>query len=128
MGEEDKNKDVKKEIKPIKEFLGVSYEGFKGQKAVEKLLQEKKGHVPDAFHREDIGDITLAWGDTLSFNKTQREEDNIDIGEFISDFSELVKKGEIYQNKSSFSRVDVWYKGKMAILETMYDNKSLIGL
>jgi hypothetical protein len=45
------------------EFLGPEYSGVKGQAAVEKLLKERQGHVKGAFHRDDTGDIILAWGD-----------------------------------------------------------------
>jgi hypothetical protein len=47
----------------ITEFWGEKFEGFKGQEAINKLLQEKRGHIPAAFHRDDIGDIALIWGD-----------------------------------------------------------------
>ena len=43
-------------------LLGEEFKGFKGQDAVNKLIQEKRGHVKGAFHREDIGDIDLLWG------------------------------------------------------------------
>ena len=45
------------------EFFGVEYAGVKGCEAVDKLLKEKQGHVKAAFHRKEIGDIDLAWGD-----------------------------------------------------------------
>lgn len=43
-------------------FFGVEYVGYKGAEAIEKLLKEKKGHIKAAFHRPEIGDITLVWG------------------------------------------------------------------
>ena len=43
-------------------LLGEEFKGYKGQEAVNKLLQEKRGHVKGAFHREDMGDIDLLWG------------------------------------------------------------------
>ncbi len=45
------------------EFFGVEYKGFKGADAVEKLLQEKQGHVKNAFERREVGGIDLVWGD-----------------------------------------------------------------
>lgn len=43
-------------------LLGEEFKGVKGQAAVDKLLKEKRGHVKGAFHRDDIGDIDLFWG------------------------------------------------------------------
>lgn len=43
-------------------LLGEEFKGLKGQAAIDKLLQEKRGHVKGAFHREDIGDMDLLWG------------------------------------------------------------------
>ncbi len=50
-------------ITPLKEF-GTNYAEFyrDGQGAVKKLLAEKQGQVAGAFYRQDLGDITLAWG------------------------------------------------------------------
>lgn len=47
----------------IKEF-GQNYTDYyhKGIKALEKVLQEKKGQVVGAFTRADIGDIDVVWG------------------------------------------------------------------
>ncbi|WP_459178053.1 LPD3 domain-containing protein, partial [Helicobacter bilis] len=63
-------------IKPIKEF-GTNYAEHyhSGESAIQKLINEAqahkesgakgeyKGQVAGAFHRDDIGDITLAWGE-----------------------------------------------------------------
>ena len=50
-------------ITPLAEF-GTNYAEFyrDGQGAVKKLLAEKQGQVAGAFYRQDLGDITLAWG------------------------------------------------------------------
>lgn len=55
-------KTKNKEYQTLKKLLGKEFTGVKGQKAVEKLLQEKQGHVKGAFTRQDIGDIDLVWG------------------------------------------------------------------
>ncbi len=43
-------------------LLGEEFKGVKGQAAIDKLLKEKRGHVKGAFHRDDIGDIDIFWG------------------------------------------------------------------
>lgn len=59
------NEESKKisKTKTKDEFFGVEYTGVKGRDAIEKLLKEKQGHVKAAFHRKEIGDIDLVWGD-----------------------------------------------------------------
>lgn len=52
-----------KKGKDKSEFFGVEYKGIKGAEAIEKLLQEKQGHVKNAFERKEIGGIDLVWGD-----------------------------------------------------------------
>lgn len=44
-------------------FFGVEYKSVKGAEAIEKLLQEKQGHVKNAFERKEVGGIDLVWGD-----------------------------------------------------------------
>ena len=53
-------------ITPIKEF-GTNYAEFYHDlnRAINKLLAEKKGQVAGAFYRKDSGDIDLVWGKTL---------------------------------------------------------------
>lgn len=75
---ESTNKGVKKDIpsalrgkieqelniQPLKEF-GKNYAEYyhDGKGALQKLLIEKQGQVAGAFHRKDLGDIDLVWGE-----------------------------------------------------------------
>lgn len=51
-------------IQPLKEF-GTNYAEFyrDGTGAVKKLMAQKQGQVAGAFYRQELGDITLAWGE-----------------------------------------------------------------
>ncbi|HDZ4931867.1 TPA: hypothetical protein RTF91_001152 [Campylobacter jejuni] len=51
-------------INPLKEF-GENYVEYyhDGARAIKKLLIEKQGQVAGAFHRKDLGDIDLVWGE-----------------------------------------------------------------
>lgn len=51
-------------IQPLKEF-GENYTEYyhDGKGALQKLLIEKQGQVAGAFHRKDLGDIDLVWGE-----------------------------------------------------------------
>ena len=80
----------------LAEFLGEEFEGVKGQAAVEKLIQEKRGHVKGAFVREDIGAIDIFWGDEkvgLRHILDRREEQGIDTDEFVKGITEVVEQG-----------------------------------
>ena len=102
-------------IKPIKEF-GTNYAEHyhSGESAIQKLISEAqahkesgkegayKGQVAGAFHRKELGDIDLVWGDSnfgLAHILQQRTKQ---WGEekalrFISHLSENIQKGHIVE-------------------------------
>lgn len=123
---ESKQKESKEQQKPLKDFLGEEFKGYKGQRAVDKLYQEKKGYIKNAFTRDDIGDITLVWGDEnrgLCHIIKRRKENNVDIKEFLSNIGDVVEKGSLHKNKKNKNRWDIWYEGKIVIVETKYYNE-----
>lgn len=123
----DGKETIEKRDIEIEDILGEEFKGVKGQAAVEKLLQEKKGHVKAAFHREDIGDIDLIWGnDTLGLQHIikQREAQGIDVNEFLMEIPEAIEKGEFYQ-KSERGNFEFLYNGKMVIVAPEYHGKKL---
>lgn len=102
----------------ISALLGEEFKGYKGQAAVNKLMREKKGHVKGAFHRDDIGDIDLLWGNDylgLQHILQQREKQGIDGTEFVKDLAEVVEKG-VFRRKSERGNFEFLYQGKMAII------------
>jgi hypothetical protein len=99
-GKQEQQKSVEsKEAAPkdISNLLGIEYHGYKGQQAVDKLYQEKQGHIKAAFHREDIGDIDILWGNDnigLQHIIKQRTEQGIDATAFLSTLADTVENGE----------------------------------
>lgn len=96
--DESKKKQTDEQMteEQLAEFLGEEFEGVKGQAAVEKLIQEKRGHVKGAFVREDIGAIDLFWGNGdvgLQHILDRREEQGIDTAEFVKGMTEVVEQG-----------------------------------
>ncbi|TLE07867.1 hypothetical protein LS78_007280, partial [Helicobacter bilis] len=61
------------DITPIAEF-GKNYAEFyrKGQEAIQKLMAEKQGQVAGAFHRKELGDIDLVWGEVKGKGKNAK--------------------------------------------------------
>lgn len=108
-------------------LLGEEFKGYKGQDAVNKLLQEKRGHVKGAFHREDMGDIDLFWGsDTVGLKHIlqRREEQGINADEFVSNLAEVVERGEFYQ-KNNNGNFEYWYKGNMVVIAPEYHGNKI---
>ncbi|EKK5720781.1 hypothetical protein PWA68_001380 [Campylobacter coli] len=146
---ESTNKGVKKDIpsalrgkiekelniQPLKEF-GENYAEYyhDGKGALQKLLIEKQGQVAGAFHRKDLGDIDLVWGDGnfgLSHIVNRREEDFIKQGSnkieaknkalnFIKEIENIINNGNVKKGnnrafidiKNSRVMVALDYKGK----------------
>jgi hypothetical protein len=101
----------------MQKFLGREFKGYYGQDAVYKLLREKQGHIKAAFHRNDIGDIDLVWGDEtagLAHIIKRRGEQGINIADFLSDLAEVVEKGGISKGRNG--NLEILGNGKMAII------------
>ncbi|EKY8178015.1 hypothetical protein RDU49_000348 [Campylobacter jejuni] len=122
-------------IQPLKEF-GKNYAEYyhDGKGALQKLLIEKQGQVAGAFHRKDLGDIDLVWGDGnfgLSHIVNRREEDFIKQGlnkieaknkalNFIKEIENIINNGNVKKGnnrafievKNSRVMVALDYKGK----------------
>ena len=114
----------------IAELLGEEFKGVKGQQAVEKLMQEKRGHIKGAFHREDIGDIDLIWGDDtcgLQHILSRREEQGINAREFVQDLAEVVEKGQ-YRRRNDRGNFEFLHGRKMAVISPELRGNKLIFL
>lgn len=108
------------------DFLGKEYTGFKGQDAVDKLMQEKQGHVKGAFTRKDIGDIDLVWGDEsmgLAHIIKRRKETGQDLESLLENVSDVIEKGELKVGTNG--RFNIQYKGRVAIVKPKFDNEKL---
>ncbi|MBO7191721.1 MAG: hypothetical protein J6V32_06530 [Elusimicrobiaceae bacterium] len=110
------------------EFAGKEFTGYKGQKAVKKLLKEEEGYIQNAFYRKDIGQISLMWGNKEGGLKhiVARRSKKYNINEFLKDFSAVLLSGKKLPNKKT-SRLNIWDKKrkKMIVLETTYGNKKI---
>lgn len=113
----------------ISGFLGTEYQG-KGKAAVQKLRQEKNGYIKDAFHRSDIGDIALVWGNDdvgLRHIIKRREEQGIDIELFLEDIDEVIEKGNIQKSQET-GNFEIWHNKKMAVISPEFKGNQLMFL
>ena len=88
----------------LKEFYGeeIKGRGLSGRTAVKKLVEEQRGHIKAAFHRGDLGDIDLVWGDTeagLCHIFYQRLNKKQDVQKVINSISNVIANGEIVHDK-----------------------------
>ncbi|WP_166739660.1 hypothetical protein [Campylobacter sp. US33a] len=103
--------EQKLNIKALKEF-GTNYAEYyhDGTRAIKKLMLEKQGQVAGAFHRKDLGDIDLVWGDgnfglSHIINKRSKQWNNEKAIKFISHLDENINNGKLVEVE----------KGRMAI-------------
>lgn len=111
----------------LSQLLGEEFKNVKGQAAINKLLKEKRGHVKGAFHRDDIGDIDLLWGnDTLGLQHIimRREEQGINVTQFLQDISDVVEKG-YFKKKNDRGNFEFWYDGKLAVIAPEYHSNKI---
>jgi len=100
------------------------YTGKTGQDAINYLLEKKNGFIENAFTREDIGPISLIWGNDdmgLCHILKRRSQQKIDTDEFISNLSNVIEKGELIRINDR-GRYEIFLDGKMAIIEPKTTN------
>lgn len=110
--------ESKKQPEDISGLLGKEHKGAKGQAAIDLLLKEKNGHIKGAFHRDDIGDIDLLWGDEnagLQHIIQQRQKQGVNISEFMSNLSTVVEDGNI-RKANDRGNFEIFHKGKVAVV------------
>lgn len=112
----------------ISELLGQEFTGVKGQAAIEKLLQERQGHVKSAFHRDDIGDIDLLWGnDRLGLQHIilQREKEKEGhVSEILSDLSDAIEKG-IFKKRNNRGNFEFKYEKSYVVIAPEYHGNKI---
>ena len=101
----------------VQELLGKEHTGVKGIAAIEKLLQERSGHVKNAFKRKEIGYIDLIWGDGevgLQHIIERRNEQGFDGESFLYEIPNVIRQGNIRKQPSGAFAIE--YGGVKAIV------------
>lgn len=111
----------------INALYGKEFKGYKGQDAINKILQEKQGHVKGAFHRNDTGPIDILWGNNdlgLQHIVNRRTEQGIDLNSFISEIGECIEKGNFRKinNRGNFEFI---YNKKIVVIAPEYHDKKI---
>lgn len=119
------------DIVPLAEF-GTNYAEFyhDSTRAVKKLLAEKQGQVAGAFYRDDLGDITLTWGDSNFGLKHILEKRSVEFGEqkaldFVkNELSKIIENGELeFSNTLKPQKAFLHFEDKKAVIALNYNSK-----
>ncbi|EOI8655253.1 hypothetical protein ACMXEJ_001575 [Campylobacter jejuni] len=102
-------------IQPLKEF-GENYAEYyhDGKGALQKLLIEKQGQVAGAFHRKDLGDIDLVWGEVTDkikhkgYGLAHIIDKHPDLE--LNIIPKIIENGEIVQRKNREKSFNIVFK------------------
>ena len=124
-----KSNNVREKVKDkLNNNLGPEYKGYKGKEAIDKLMKEKKGYIKGAFHRKDIGDIDLIWGDErkgLQHIIKRRKATGQNLKEVLNSISNVITNGKLYngKQKNNNSKYVIEHEGKRCIIGKKLCNK-----
>ena len=101
-GGSDSNKDDN--IESEKTEYGEAFTQFKGKpkQAIEHLLKVRRGYVPGAFHRDDIGDIDLVWGNKhygLKHIEKHRHKKGQDFNKLVEEITDVIENGKMIDDE-----------------------------
>ena len=95
------------------EPFGKAYNEYSGKpkKAIEYLLKEKNGYVPNAIYKEGVGNIDIVWGEAgtgkggygLAHIIRRRNEEGNNGEEFVKQLPDIIEHGKIY---SKIAKID----------------------
>lgn len=97
---------------------------------IEHFLQEKRGFIPAAITRDDIGSIDIPWGHTgdkgygLAHIIERRTEQGIDGIEFVRSLPRLLEQGTVYVHEKAKDRKYVVLDGDKAVIRLDMDGES----
>lgn len=113
------------------EFFGEEFKGVKSAAAIDKLLQEKRGHVKNAFERPEIGGIDLVWGDENGglLHTIQKRDKLYASGkgtitglQMAKKIPVIIEKGEFGQDEKG--RLNIDYENyRVGLTAAFYNNK-----
>ncbi len=101
------------EPKPIgRSTFGSVYNQFKGKvlQAVKFLVNHESGDLLGVFHRKDIGDIDMVWGDEGGglchiLNKHINEKDFPTVKDLVFRIEDIINKGEVDKRHSNADKL-----------------------
>ncbi len=108
----------------ISDVFGDSFSKYSGRPdaAIQKLLWEKKGHVPAALHKEGVGDIDLVWGEEgpqgygLAHIIERRNSEGKDGIEFVKSIPNIIETGTVDFRHQKLGRLYITSRDKNVVI------------
>jgi len=128
---DNKGRFTKKGGSPLNDSFGQAHTTFSGKphEAIEYLLKVKNGYVPAAFHRDDIGDIDLPYGQGgkkgfgLAHIIERRNEQGLDGESFAKKLPLLIKEGTLEVRTAYQGRVYIIHNKMEAAIRLEWDGE-----
>lgn len=113
--------------KPIgKSLFGNVYDAFRGKakEAFNYLFTHKEGDLQGVYHRKDVGDIDLVWGDRtknqgldhIIDKHIEKNNDFDSLEEAAQVIDDVINNGEVNEKKSKWDKVVLEKDGYMVII------------
>ncbi len=97
----------------------------KPKEAINHLLKVKRGYVPNAFYRDDLGGIDLVYGNRnfgLKHIKKRRKNTKQDFDKLMADLPEIIEKGEILNDKDKEFKI-ILNKARKVLIKLTWGKK-----
>ncbi len=109
---------------------GEAFSQFKGKpkQAIEHLLKVRRGYVPGAFHRDDIGDIDLVWGNKhygLKHIEKQRNKKGQDFNKLMEEITDVIEHGKIIDDEWDENMKVIVDETKKILIKLTWDDEKV---
>lgn len=119
------------ELKSKRKDWGIAYRKASNnpELAVQTLIENEKGFVPKAFHKDGIGDIDLVWGKGgkdgygLAHIIERRTENGLDGREFAKNLPSIIENGEVIRNPKQPNIAFIKNNNDSALIKLVWDDK-----
>ena len=126
-------KNKSSEPKPIgHSTFGSVYNQFKGKvlQAVKFLLNHESGDLLGVFHRNDVGDIDMVWGDEGGglchiLNKHINDKDFPTVKDLVSRIEDIINKGEVDERHSNADKLVLVKNGYLVTIRRNVREKGI---
>ena len=113
-----------------REDWGIAYrnESSKPEQAIERLLKEKQGFVPNAMYRRELGNIDFVWGTGgkkgygLAHIIDQRNSEGLNGINFVKQLPNLIKKGKIIKNIKQPNIIFIQNNNDSALIKLVWNS------
>ena len=117
-------------IESEKTEYGEAFPQFKGKpkQAIEHLLKVRRGYVPGAFHRDDIGDIDLVWGNKhygLKHIEKQRNKKGQDFNKLMEEITDVIEHGKIIDDEWNENMKVIVDETKKILIKLTWDDEKV---